>query len=350
MAVQKANKRNDALREKAPISAHDVAKRAGVSRSAVSRSFTEGASVSTETRRKVMQAAEELGYHVNHLARSLISQESGIVCLVVADIDAPYRAALVKALTSELQLNGKIAMLLNTDNSQPSVAKALRKAISYRADASVILSGTPAKSIVDMCLSQNQQLVLINRDEHDNGPLRINLNEESAAQRAVIAFKRAGCARLTFANSQAMTPSLMAREAGFAAACAMHNISLTIERFGPTGYQSGAALAQRILTAPIRPDGVFCATDLIALGFMDTARQDFKLRIPDDLCVMGFDNIEQASWGAYQLTTFAQPIDEIAQRAVKWLISSESVEGIGATITLDPELIWRDTMRAASSG
>jgi DNA-binding LacI/PurR family transcriptional regulator len=295
-----------------------------------------------------MLAAEELGYHVNHLARSLIRQESGIICLVVADIDAPYRAALVKALTRELQQHGKIAMLLNTDNSPQSVAKALRQSISYRADASIILSGTPSKSIVDMCLSQNQKLVLINRDEHDQGPLRINLNETSAAERAVAAFKRAGCKQLTFANSMAMTPSLLAREAGFKAACELQGLSITIERYGATSYQSGAHLAQRILTAPNRPDGVFCATDLIALGFMDTARQSFGLNIPDDLCLMGFDDIEQAGWGAYQLTTFAQPINEIAARAVKWLSSALVSDGESATITLDPELIWRSTMRAAS--
>lgn len=333
---------------KPPISASDVAKLAGVSRSAVSRSFTEGASVSPETRKKVMEAAEELGYHVNHLARSLIRNESGIVCLVVSDMNAPYRASLVKALTRELQQNGKIAMLLNTDNSQQSVAKALRLAISYRADASIILSGTPAKSIVDMCLSQNQKLVLINRDEHHHGPLRINLDEDSAAERAAIAFKRAGCTNLAFANSQAMTPSLMAREAGFVNACIRHGLSLTVERFGPTCYQSGTQLAQRILTASQRPDGVFCATDLIALGLLDEARQQFQLKIPRDLCVLAFDNIEQADWGSYQLTTFAQPIDEVAERAVKWIISKNPKEGESSTITLIPELIWRSTMRAAS--
>lgn len=337
------------MAEKSPISANDVARRAGVSRSAVSRSFTKGASVSEETRRKVMQAAEELGYHVNHLARSLIRQESGIVCLVVSDLDAPYRAAMVKGLTRELQKNGKIAMLLNSDNSQQSVAKALRQAISYRADASIILSGTTAKSIVEMCLSQNQKMVLINRDEHENGPLRINLDEDSAAERAAIAFLRAGCKRVTFANSMAMTPSLMMREECFVRAGQAAGLEVSVERFGPTGYQSGLTLAQRILTAANRPDGIFCATDLLALGIMDGARNQFQMRIPDDLCLMGFDNIEQAGWGAYELTTFAQPIDDIANRAVQWIINSPAAEGESAIITLEPELIWRKTLRAAST-
>lgn len=335
--------------KKTSISASDVAKLAGVSRSAVSRCFTEGASVSDKTRKKVERAAEALGYQVNRLARSLIQKESGIICLVVSDLDAPYRAALVKALSAELQEHGKIAMLLNTDNSQQSVSKALRQAISYRADGSIVLSGTPAKSIVDMCLSQNQKLVLINRDEPDFGPLRINLDEASAARRAVEAFLQAGCKRLTFVNSMANTPSLLSREENFKRVCDELSVELNIERYGPTCYKSGTNLAQRVLSAPQRPDGVFCATDLIALGFLDEARSHFKLSVPRDLCVMGFDDIEQASWGAYQLTTFVQPISEIAQTAVKWLVSSPSSSEESTTIMLDPELIWRATMRTTSA-
>ena len=99
------------------VSAQEVAERAGVSRSAVSRTFTPGASVSPETRRKVLEAAEALGYHVNHLARGLMRNESGIVCLIVSEIGTPYRSALLRALTQQLQLSGKIAMLINTDPS-----------------------------------------------------------------------------------------------------------------------------------------------------------------------------------------------------------------------------------------
>ena len=118
------------------VSAQQVADLAGVSRSAVSRTFTDGASVSETTRRKVMEAAEKLGYHVNHLARSLIHENSGIVCLIVAELDTPYRASLIRALTRQLQAASKIAMLINTDRSDESVGQALRQAIRLeRAEA-----------------------------------------------------------------------------------------------------------------------------------------------------------------------------------------------------------------------
>ncbi len=325
------------------VSAKDVADRAGVSRSAVSRTFTPGASVSEETRRKVVEAAEALGYHVNHLARGLMRNESGLVCLIVSEIDTPYRANLIRALSRQLQNASKIAMLINTDRPDKSVDDALRLAISYRADASIVLSGMPDKSITDLCVKSGQRLVLINRDEQREGALMINLHDREAARRAFIAFHRAGCRRFAFANSDAGTPSLMAREEGFCQAAREHGIEVVVERFGATRYQSGVTLAQRLLTREARPDAIFCANDLLACGVMDTARHQFKLAIPDDLCVAGFDDIEQASWASYQLTTFAQPVERIAEEAVAWL--GQPMVSDNSSCKLSAELIWRGSVR-----
>ena len=325
------------------VSAEEVAQRAGVSRSAVSRAFTPGASVSEATRQKVLQAAEELGYQVNHLARGLMRNESGIVCLIVSDVATPYRSALLRELTLHLQLAGKVAMLINTDRSDGSVNKALQQAIRYRADASVILSGLPDKSITQLCLRSGQRLVLINRDEDQSGPLHINLDDREAAARVVTAFVRAGCARLAFANSEAGTPSLMAREEGFIAAAREHGLNVVVERHGWTGYEAGQIVAQRLLTRKERPDAVFCATDLLACGFMDAARHQFSLSIPQQLCVVGFDDIEQASWSSYRLTTFSQPVTAIAREAVAWLAESGIVKG--KSLTMQADLVWRETIR-----
>lgn len=325
------------------VSAEEVAQRAGVSRSAVSRVFTPGASVSEATRQKVLQAAGELGYQVNQLARGLMRNESGIVCLIVSDVATPYRSTLLRELTLQLQLAGKVAMLINTDRSDGSVNRALEQAIRYRADASVILSGLPDKSIAQLCLRSGQRLVLINRDDDQSGPLHINLDDREAAGRVVTAFVRAGCIRLAFANSEAGTPSLMAREEGFIAAAKEQGLDVVVERHGSTGYEAGRIVAQRLLTRKERPDAVFCATDLLACGLMDAARHQFSVSIPQQLCVVGFDDIEQASWSSYGLTTFSQPIAAIAREAVTWLSQSGPAEG--RSLTLQADLIWRDSVR-----
>ncbi|MDO1583108.1 LacI family DNA-binding transcriptional regulator [Rhizobium oryzicola] len=334
------------MASKPSVSAHDVAERAGVSRSAVSRTFTPGASVAPETRERVLKAADELGYHVNHLARGLMRRESGIVCLIVSDAATPYRSALLRELTIHLQNAGKVVMLINTDRSDDSVGQALRQAIRYQADASIILSGLPDKSITQLCLKNGQRLVLINRDDDQPGPLKINLNDEEASSRIALAFERAGCRHVAFANSDARTPSLMARERGFSKAAEALGLEVTVERYGWTGYEAGKVLAHRLLTRKIRPEAVFCATDLLACGFMDAARHEFGLSIPGQLCVAGFDDIEQAGWESYQLTTFAQPLASIAEAAVSWLCSAPEETAMSVpSVLIEPQLIWRKSVR-----
>ncbi|MDQ0996486.1 DNA-binding LacI/PurR family transcriptional regulator [Phyllobacterium ifriqiyense] len=326
------------------VSANDVARHAGVSRSAVSRAFTPGASVSEDTRKRVMNSAQTLGYHVNQLARGLMRSESGIVCLVVSEMDTPYRARLVRAFSHELQKAGKISMLINTDRSDGGVDAALRQTLNYRADASILLSGLPDKAITKLCLDSGQRIVLINRDDNINGPFHINLNDHQAAKVAVNAFLRAGCRALAFVNSEVGTPSLMARENGFLAAAASFGLNVTVTSHGNTVYESGRHAAHSLLTSFDRPDAVFCVNDLMALGFIDSARQDFGVRIPEDLCVIGFDDIEQASWSSYELTTFAQPIDQIVQASLLWLSEAADTQNVKSQ-TFNAPLVWRKTVR-----
>jgi DNA-binding LacI/PurR family transcriptional regulator len=135
----------------------------------------------------------------------------------------------------------------------------------------------------------------------------------------------------------------MSREEGFVAAGREHGAEVIVERFGSTTYPSGLVLARRLLTRELRPDGIFCANDLLACGVMDAARHQFNLSIPSDLCVIGFDDIEQAGWGSYNLTTFAQPVDQIAREAVAWL--SQAPPAQQNLRRLEGEMIWRGSVR-----
>lgn len=324
------------------VSARMVAARAGVSRSAVSRTFTDGASVSEETRRKVLEAAGALGYHVNHLARGL-RERSNIVCLVVADMTTPIRAGMVDVLTRELQASGKITMVINTKADTESVSKALRQTLNYRADATVVLSGTPPASLIETCLANGQQVVLINRDDKLVGSHNLGVDNAVAGREAFFLLRRAGCKRLGLVTSDAGTASLVERERVFVEAARTEGVEVTVYETGPTGYASGFEAARRAFGRSNGPDGVFCVTDLLALGFMDAAMHEFKLSIPQDLCVVGFDDIEQASWESYRLTTFAQPLEAMADQVLELLLHPESA-GSGR-ILFEPTPRWRRSVR-----
>ncbi|WP_275634733.1 LacI family DNA-binding transcriptional regulator [Psychromarinibacter halotolerans] len=326
------------------VSAKDVAKAAGVSRAAVSRAFTPGASISAETRKKVMKAADTLGYQVNHLARGLIRSETGIVALIAAELATPYRSALLAALSERLQEAGKVAMLINSDRSDDSVERALRQAISYRTDAAVVLSGMPKTELTETCLKNGMRLVLINRDEYREGSYLIRLDDRAAGRTAFATLAAAGCRRLALATSQAGTPSLSARRDGFRDAAAAAGVEIVEEATGPTSYETGLSIGTRLMSQTDRPDGVFCTTDLLALGVMDAARHRFGVRIPEDLSVIGFDDVPQASWESYDLTTFSQPVGEIADACVDWL-TGDAMSGDPLQTSIPVQLAWRGSVR-----
>lgn len=334
-----------AKQSRAFVSAREVAELAGVSRSAVSRTFTEGASVSEQTRRKVLRAAEKLGYHVNHLARGLIRERSGIVCIIVADVGTPYQSKMLNALTRRLQAINRIAMVINTSGAASSVEDALRKTLNYRADASIVLSGTPAASLVETCLNNGQRLILVNRDDQHQGPDRITIDNADAAREAFAMLWRAGCRRLAVVSSLAGTHSLVSRERAFEEAAAKAGASVVIKRSGPTAYQSGLEAGRALLSGSQRPEGIFCVTDLLACGLMDAARHEFRMRIPEELCVVGFDDIDQSGWGSYNLTTFRQPIDRICDHICD-LLEHDPAEAPGTRLhSFQTAPVWRGSVR-----
>ncbi|MBK1867927.1 substrate-binding domain-containing protein [Aestuariivirga sp. YIM B02566] len=331
------------VQNKTFVSAQQVAEFAGVSRSAVSRTFTEGASVSEATRKKVLHAAETLGYHVNHLARSLINEKSGIVCLIGADISTPYQGRIVETMTRRLQAINRVAMIINTSSTSESVEAALRQTLNYRAEATIVLSGKPPASLIKTCVNSGQHVILINRDDPVSGPTSITLDNQGAAREAFHMLKRAGCRNFAVISSEAGTPSLVGRETAFVKAAKDAGFTASATRLGPTAYASGYEAGRLVLARHDRPDGVFCVTDLMACGFMDAARTEFALAIPEDLCVVGFDDIDQASWASYNLTTFRQPIEQIADHAVA-LLSADEPEARGP-IAFQAPPVWRRSVR-----
>lgn len=327
------------------VSAQQVADLAGVSRSAVSRTFTDGASVSKATRQKVLRAADMLGYHVNQLARSLINDNSGIVCIIGADLNTPYQARILDAITRRLQAIGRVAMVINTSGESARVEMALRQTLHYRADATVVLSGTPPASLIDTCLKSGQHVILINRDDQLEGPENITVDNITASREAFHMLLRAGCRNIAIVSSMAGTPSLLARERAFRKVASEAGVEVAVTRAGPTTYASGYEAARLLLPQLKRPDAAFCVTDLLACGFMDAARSEFGMAIPADICIVGFDDIEQAGWASYALTTFRQPIDQMAEKIATLLEEPAQGTVSEAAVCFQATPIWRKSVR-----
>lgn len=297
------------------VSAEQVAQLAGVSRSAVSRTFTPGASVAPATREKVMRAAGELGYHVNDLARGVLANQSRLVGIVATKPEVGFRAHLAAALAKYLIKRGSIPILINTGQTEEEMLAAQKVLIGHRAEAIIILSGSPPASFFELAQRNGQPLVVIGRSEPDADHVRAGNSE--ASRKAATVFFQSGRRRLAVAGSNSGTPSTIERESAFLSTAEALGASVSIGRGPDSDYESGVAAGRELFARTMWPDAVFCTNDQIAFGLMDYVRIEKRLRIPLDVAVIGFDDVPEAAWLSYQLTTFRQDPSVIALRAVE---------------------------------
>lgn len=299
------------------VSAQQVADLAGVSRSAVSRAFTPGASISAEAREKVMQAARELGYQVNDLARGLLANRSRLVGLVVTKPEVGFRAHLVSALTRALIQRGNVPIIINTGSSHQEMEAAQAALFGYRAEATIILSGSPPASFVELARQNGQALVMIGRAEPDCD--HVHIGNAAAGRQAARIFVANGAHLLGLVGSNSATPMLVEREEAFKAEAMRLGARVVHVRGRETDYRGGREAASRLFANDARPQAVFCVNDLIAIGLIEAVRSEFGLLVPGDLSVIGFDDIPEAGWDAFGLSTFRQDPELMAAHAIDHL-------------------------------
>lgn len=298
------------------VSAQEVADRAGVSRSAVSRAFTPGASVAEETRRKVMQAADELGYQVNDLARGLLASRSRLVGIVATRPELGFRAHLAAALVRLLIRRGRVPVMIDTGSNEAEMSAAQRTLFGHRAEATIILSGSPPASFVELARRNGQPLVLIGRS--GPGVDSVLPDNATAGRQAAELFVARGLARLAYVGSSSGTPSTIERGAAFRAAAEEAGAQVT-SIDAEAEHEGGFNAAARLLAARPPPQAVFCVNDPVAFGVADHARGRAGLAIPRDLAIIGFDDVPESAWPAYDLTTFRQDPQLMAEAAVALL-------------------------------
>ncbi|MBL8807936.1 MAG: LacI family DNA-binding transcriptional regulator [Rhodospirillales bacterium] len=326
------------------ITSRDVARRAGVSRSAVSRTFTPGTSVSPRMRERVLKAAEELGYRVNRLAQGLISERSILVGVLVANMSAPYMSRQLEALSRALLQEGMQCLLLNAAAAEDhGISELIDRILEFRVRAIVVMSGAPPSAIVQECLANGVRVILVNKLIDGATTDTILTDDMAGARLAAQRLIDDGCRRPAIISSSAGTLSLTRRTQAAAARFAEDGLTPVIWEKGTTTYETGARAARETLSdAGI--DGAFCVTDFLALGYLDAARTEMGRRVPEDLSVVGFDDIPQASWGSYRMTTLRQPVDTLIAAIMRAILRDQADTGAVHEV-LPVELVERTTTR-----
>lgn len=297
----------------------DVAAAAGVSRSAVSRTFTAGASASADTRARVQAAAEALRYRPNLVARSLTTQRSNVVAIGTARLDNGFNAELLQAIALRLDAAGLRPMLFPTAgdlDGDPPIDAVLR----HRVDAVMLLATPLSSHFAEACAAAGVPLVQVNRTSRSATVSTVSGDNVGGA-RAVAEFLLAGGhARFAFMAGIEDSSTSRDRERGYGARLREARLPAPLRAVGHYDAAHAVQAMRDLLRGPARPDAVFCANDHMAAVALDVARREFGLTVGRDLSVVGFDDATVAGLSGIELTTFSQPFDLMAKDAVEALI------------------------------
>ena len=319
------------------VNSSDVAKHAGVSRAAVSRAFTPDASVSPQTRQKVHQAAKELGYRVNYLARSLINQRSDLVGVVVAGMNNPFRTQQIDQIARALLRRNFSPVLLPVDESQGST-HIIERLLHYSVSGMVVTSDAPPTALCQECAARGVPIVLINKGDEIPFVDRVISDHTTAGQLAAKTLIEGGGRHPAVMGAAAVSYTARQRQTAFITECRRRGIRAVVVAVPADDYQSGYDAAPR-LEANI--DGLFCINDYMACGMIDRLRQEAGRRLPDDIRLVGHDDIQQAAWANYQLTTIRQPHDIQAEQALDLLTSRMARADLPARVEYTPVSLAR---------
>nr|WP_197922175.1 LacI family DNA-binding transcriptional regulator [Thiosulfatihalobacter marinus] len=331
------------------ITSFQVAQRAGVSQSAVSRVFTPGASVSKKTEAKVRAAATELGYRPNVLARAMVSGKSRIIGLVVAYLDNHFYPEALEKLSNALQARGYHVLVFMASQTAGNIDDVMAEILDYQVDGIVMASAAMSSDIASRCQQAGVPVVLFNRSQDIDGITSVTSDNIAGGRKAAEFLLAGGHERIAYVAGWEGASTQRDREAGFLAGLAAAGVVLFARAVGDyrTAEAQAAARALFDVAPAMRPDAVFVANDHMAFAVMDVIRFELGLRIPEDVSVVGYDDVPPAAWAAYNLTTVRQRANLMVEETVDALMAHIETPDTAAPrrVAIDGPLVVRGSAR-----
>ena len=318
MPTSKTKKRKTAKRVVRSVTAELLGKRLGLSQSTVSRAFTDAASIHPKTRERVIREAYTLGYQPNILARSLITRRTNIIAVVMASLIDPFYPLVLDELAQRIQSSG-LQVLLFIVPPGKHVDDVLPSLLQYKVDAIVITSATVSSRMASVCAAQQIPVVLFNRYVPGLKVAAICCDNVAGGRAVADYLHDTGHVRPAYVGGERDATTNLDRARGFTERLLELGIPLHAHEVGGAfSYAAGYNAADRLVRQNMRPDGIFFASDVMAVGGIDAIRAA-NLRIPQDISVIGFDDVPMANWPAYELTTVRQPIAQMVDETAKIL-------------------------------
>jgi DNA-binding LacI/PurR family transcriptional regulator len=327
------------------VTSQDVARRAGVSQSAVSRVFTPGASVSPAMAARVRRAAEELGYRPNPLARAMITGQTRIIGLVVAYLENQFYPVALERLSHALQARGYQILVFMATNAPDQIEAAFSGLMLYRVDGIVTASVAISSDLTVRCAAAGVPVVMFNRGQPGSGLSSVTSANVEGGRKVAEFLLAGGHRRIAHVSGWQGSSTGRDRQRGFVEGLAAAGIEPVALIDGMYDRDTAARAACDLMASLTAPDAIFVGNDHMAFGVIDALR-GLGLSIPGDVSVVGYDDVPMAAWGAYDLTTLRQPVSRMVEATVDTLLAQiENPDRPAQKIEIDGPLILRGSAR-----
>jgi len=351
LPISRARKPSRNLRAppKLVVTLKDVAERAGVSRSAVSRTFTAGASVSARTREKVEQAATQLGYSPNALASSLTTGRTKMIGVVSNNFHNPVFLEVFDRVTKDLQSRGLRPLLVNlSDETDPAKSLALLR--QYSVDGVIVASSTLPVTFAEAFADAGVPVVHPFGRQHPNPKVTtIGIDNHAAGRLAADTLIARGYTRVAFLGGPESATSTQDRYAGFNESVLRHKGITTSVSFADSySFEGGRREMQRLIAGDLA-EAYFCGDDVVSIGAL-SALQAAGIDVPAQVGLIGLNDMEMAGWANINLTTIHNPIGDIIRESVDLITARVGDDSIAPEARLHQGwIVERGTLRPLKS-
>jgi LacI family transcriptional regulator len=294
------------------VTSSDIAKEAGVSQTTVSRVLNSDPRVASDTRRRVSDVIDRLGYTPNAIARGLATSRTGLVGVVVSDVTNPFYPELLEAIGVRLAEHG-LKMILSNVAEQPEDAY-IRLLVEHRLDGFIFTSARSDSHAVRNLAERRFPIVLANRSVDGVECDRVTGDNAAGARAAAEHLLELGHRRIGVISGHPEASTSRDRLTAFVETLREAGVELEPEhvRVGWYAYDSAYVETVELLSLDDSPTALFCLNDLMAFAALNAAGRVGRA-VPDELSIVGFDDIRMSSWESFQLTTVRQPLAEMAR-------------------------------------
>lgn len=320
----------------------EVAKLAGVSPSTVSRVMNGTANVNTEKKQRVLKAISETGFRPNELARSLYKKSSKIIGAIVPTNENPFFIELTKAIEEQVYLHGYRFTICNSGNNFEKELDNIRVMEQLHADGMVLM--TSNEKVWQEVQKSQLPVVVIDRQLDASGELAyIQADHRKGGRIAALHLLSCGCKHIVHMRGPQDFSSGRERFEGYKDVCKKYDLPIQYVE-SSYDYQDGYESIQHLIKQYPEVDGVIASNDITAIGAYKYLIQQ-GYRIPEDIQLIGFDNINLSWQVTPELTTISQPIEEMGALAARLIIDYVEGREIRKGNLFDIQLIERDTTR-----